>query len=150
MAEAEAASDFLISLEPEPAELAHAAILNGLREYNRRYAEAPDFQPLVLAARDGEDIVGGLTGFTGWTWLHVDLLWVADEYRGKGLGRRLLRAAEQEAHLRGARQAYLDTFDFQARPFYEREGYTLFGTLDGYPPGHSRFFMRKEIIASTI
>lgn len=40
---------------------------------------------------------------------------------------------------------YLDTFDFQARPFYERHGYEVFGTLDDYPPGHSRFFLRKDL-----
>jgi GNAT superfamily N-acetyltransferase len=145
----EQASDLVISVEPEPAEAAREAVLNGLRAYNRRHAEAPDFQPLVLAARDGDAVIGGLVGMIGWRWLYVDLLWVADEYRGVRLGRRLLQTAEQEAWVRGARHAYLDTFDFQAKPFYERQGYTLFGTLDGYPPGHSRYFLQKALAPAT-
>jgi len=61
------------------------------------------------------------------------------------VGRALLRAAEREATGRGCRHVYLDTFDYQARPFYEREGYTVFGVQEDYPPGHRRFFMQKAL-----
>ena len=145
----EQASDLVIGVEPEPAEVVREAVLNGLRAFNRQHAEAPGFQPIVLAARDGHAVIAGLVGMIGWQWLYVDLLWVAAEYRGVRLGRRLLHAAEQEAWVRGARHAYLDTFDFQAKPFYERQGYTVFGTLDGYPPGHSRYFLRKDLVPPT-
>lgn len=49
------------------------------------------------------------------------------------------------AHNRGVLRVYLDTLDFQARPFYEREGYVVFGVQEDYPPGHQRFYMRKEL-----
>jgi len=52
---------------------------------------------------------------------------------------------EQAARQRGCQYAHLDTFSFQARPFYEDLGYTVFGTLDDYPPGHQRFFMQKAL-----
>lgn len=140
--------DVDVRLETEPAEEVRAAVLRGLQGFNRRHAEAPDFRPLVLGARDAQgDVVGGLVGLTGWRWLFVDLLWVDDAHRGRGVGRRLLRAAEEEARRRGALHAYLDTFDFQARPFYEREGYVVFGTLDDYPPGHRRYYLRKNLSA---
>jgi GNAT superfamily N-acetyltransferase len=136
----------VISLEPEPAEAVRTAVLAGLVAYNRAHAEAPDFKPLVLTARAADGtLLGGLVGDTGWRWLHVELLWVADSHRGRGLGRRLLRAAEGEAARRGAIHAYLDTFDFQARPFYEREGYQVFGVQEDFPPGHRRFFMQKTL-----
>ena len=50
-----------------------------------------------------------------------------------------MQAMEAEAIRRGCRGAYLDTFSYQARPFYERLGYEVFGTLDDYPAGHQRF-----------
>jgi GNAT superfamily N-acetyltransferase len=135
-----------IIVEPEPAGIVREAVLNGLRTFNRRHAEAPGFEPLVLSARDGSGrIVGGLVGLTGWKWLHIDLLWVDDVHRGMGVGTDLLRTAEQEAASRGVRHVDLDTFDFQAKPFYEREGYTVFGILEDYPPGHTRYFMRKDL-----
>ena len=136
----------VIAVEPEPADAVREAVLAGLRAFNRRHAEAPGFEPLVLSARDASGtIVGGLVGVTGWKWLHIDLLWVDDAHRGRGVGTGLLRAAEREASSRGMRHVDLDTFDFQAKPFYEREGYTVFGVLEDYPPGHTRYFMRKDL-----
>lgn len=142
------ATRLAIMVEPEPSDVVREAVLAGLRAFNRRHAEAPDFEPLVLSARDTEGkMVGGLVGLMGWKWLHVDLLWVDDAHRRMGVGTHLLRAAEREASSRGMRHVDLDTFDFQAKPFYEREGYTVFGILEGYPPGHTRYFMRKELSA---
>ena len=140
------AADLTMVVEPEPAAVARAAVLDGLIDYNRQHAAPPGFRSLVIAVRDAAgDVVGGLVGETGWDWLHVDLLWVAEPYRGAGVGRRLLRAAEEEAAARGCRHSYLDTFDFQARPFYEKEGYTVFGVQDDYPPGHRRYYLEKGL-----
>ncbi len=144
--DAPGAGNVLVAVEAEPAVATRHAVLGGLRAFNRRNAEAPDFQPLTIAARDAEGrLVGGLVGECGWRWLHVDLLWVADEHRGRGVGRALLDLAEREAAARGCHHVYLDTFDFQARPFYERQGYVVFGVQEDYPPGHSRFYLRKTL-----
>jgi GNAT superfamily N-acetyltransferase len=89
--------------------------------------------------------VGGLIGATYWEWLHVDLLWVTADLRGCGHGGHLLALAEEEARRRGARNAYLDTFTFQAPEFYERRGYRVFGELEGFPAGHRRCFMTKQL-----
>ena len=51
--------------------------------------------------------------------------------RGRGIGTDLLRRAEAEALVRGCHGAWLDTFEFQARGFYERLGYRCFGELGG-------------------
>lgn len=140
--------DLEIALATDPHEYdeIRAVVLDSLRAFNREKAEPPGFQPLAIAARRSGDVIGGIVGETGWKWLYVDLLWVSDEHRGHGVGRALLHAAETEAIRRGMRHVYLDTFDFQARPFYEHEGYEVFGTLDDYPPGHQRFFLHKDLV----
>ena len=68
-----------------------------------------------------------------------------DGLRGRGVGRELLDRAEVRTRERGCHSAWLDTFSFQARGFYEKLGYGEFGRLD-YPPGHDRHFMRKRLI----
>jgi ribosomal protein S18 acetylase RimI-like enzyme len=105
-----------------------------------------DWQTVALALRDADSvIVGGLYGATMWSWLMIDGLWVADAFRGQGLGRRLLLAAEELAVRRGCRGSWLGTFDFQARAFYERHGYAVFAELPGFPPGHTHFHLWKPL-----
>jgi GNAT superfamily N-acetyltransferase len=70
---------------------------------------------------------------------------VAEPPRGHGYGERLLQAAEKEARTHGCRGVFLSTFSFQARPFYERFGYEVFGELPDYPTGHAYYFMKKAL-----
>lgn len=117
-----------------------------IHTYNLQQAGDDRGQSLcfVLRAPDGE-IVGGVIGATHWDWLHIDLMWVKAELRGCGHGQRLLMLAEQEARQRGAKNAYLDTFSFQAPVFYEQQGYRVFGVLPDFPTGQQRYFMTKEL-----
>jgi len=106
-----------------------------------------DHRPLavILAHPDTGETLGGLWGATSFSFLHVDLLYVPEGMRGAGLGRRLMGQAETEAVERGCHGAWLDTFSFQARGFYERLGYVVFGCIEAYPPGHQRFFLKKAL-----
>jgi GNAT superfamily N-acetyltransferase len=72
-------------------------------------------------------------------------MWIKEEVRGRGYGRRLLAMAEDEARQRGAKNAFLDTFSFQAPGFYEHFGYEVFGELGEFPAGHTRYFLRKQL-----
>lgn len=123
-----------------------AEIHDALRAFN--VARSSDFvaTDLLITARDDDGrLQGGLTGLTKWDWLYVDYLWVADSQRGSGLGSRLLTAAEAEARRRGCGWARLYTYDFQAPQFYEKHGYTCWGVLEDYPPGHRQIWYRKAL-----
>ena len=109
-----------------------------------------DWVPLCLALRDGAGaLVGGLYGATMWRWLLVDGLWVDAALRGRGLGSRLLGEAEAAAAARGCVGAWLGTFDFQARGFYERHGYRVFGEMPGFPAGHTHYELWKAFPTTT-
>ena len=86
--------------------------------------------------------MGGLWGETYWGWLYVDVLAIHEKARNQGWGTRLMAMAEEEALRRGCHHAHLDTFDFQALPFYQKLGYTVFGTLDQFPGEHKRYFQK--------
>jgi GNAT superfamily N-acetyltransferase len=105
-----------------------------------------DYASLALVARGADGaLAGALSGATIWGWLQVDALWVAEPLRRAGLGGRLLAAAEEAARRRGCTRARLDTFDFQARAFYERRGYEVYARLDGFPAGHTQFHLHKPL-----
>ena len=121
-------------------------VIRGLREFNETRLGPANESPVRFVVR-GDDgaVLGGLIGVTRWKWLYVSKLWVSDVARGKGFGTRLLEAAEDLARERGCTDVSLDTFEFQARPFYEKLGYKLFGTLEGYPPGYRQFYLTKRL-----
>lgn len=119
----------------------------GLRAHNSPYIDPTQRKPLAVFSQDDSDqVVAGLTGETWGNWLSVDWLWVADSQRGCGTGRQVLLAAEQEAIARGCRFVRLETFSFQARPFYEKLGYRLQMTLQNYPIEHECYFLTKTLI----
>lgn len=138
--------DLSISVESDPRASDIATLAHGLTQHALPTTGVAGFQPLAVFARDRAGaVVAGVQGTVNWTWLHVALFWISDELRHQGLGSRLLHSIEDAARQRGCKAAHLDTFSYQARPFYERRGYTLFATLDDYPPGHQRFFLRKTL-----
>ncbi len=100
---------------------------------------------LVIPVNDDTGAVaGGLWGCTICQWLHVQMLFVPAALRGRGLGAALMASAEAEAQGRGCLGVHVDALSFQAAPFYEKIGYTVFGVLDDFPPGHRRLFFRKR------
>lgn len=122
-----------------------AVIGGGLSAFNKEQAGDDHGENLCFVLRDAEQtVVGGVIGATYWDWFYVNLMWIREDLRGQGYGQRLLALAEAEAQTRGARHAHLDTFSFQALDFYKKNGYRVFGELNDFPQGHTRFFMVKD------
>ena len=141
--------DLTLHLENEPRAHDAKAVIRGLIDHTERESgmRKRDSQLLSIFLRSPRlGIVGGLNAVTIWGWLHIKEFWVASDLRGRGLGSQILLAAEAEAKRRGCSNAFLDTFDFQAKPFYERLGYRQWGSLVEFPEGHSRFFMMKQLV----
>jgi len=135
--------DLLVQDDPDPH--FRTAVMKSLVEYNGEQASPENHRPLAVFGRLAGETVGGAIGYTHWSWLFVSHLWVREDRRGSGLGRVLLERIEQEARSRGAEAAHLDTYDFQALPFYLRLNYEEFGQLPDYPRGHSRHFLWKRL-----
>jgi len=137
---------YRITFIEKPEDSAWGIIGGGVSRYNKQYAGDSKFGRLcfVLQGAD-QEIVGGVLGEVYWEWFYLDLLWVKEELRGNGYGHQLLTLAEGEALNRGAKNAYLDTFSFQAPKFYYDHGYQVFGELPEFPPGHQRYFLKKQL-----
>jgi GNAT superfamily N-acetyltransferase len=117
-----------------------------LRAHNESYVGPRDFQRLALFARDATGTIqGGLVGQTSRGWAYVDMLAIAPAFRGTGLGSDLLAQAEAIARTRGCVGIYLNTFSFQAPAFYKMRGYSEFGRLKDFPPGHTNVWLMKRL-----
>lgn len=120
---------------------------DGLHRFNYEATRIPYArQPVTLFLRDASGAIkGGLIGSIFAGWLGVSTLWIDEKYRHQGYGGKLLQVAETEARTARCKYAWLDTFEFQARPFYERFGYQCFGVLNDHPLGHTHYFMYKRL-----
>jgi len=130
----------------KPGQSEWGAIGGGIGSYNSKKAGDDASQSLcfILQGSD-ESVLGGVIGATHYDWFYVDLMWIKEELRGQGYGHRLLKLAEDEARKRGAKNAYLDTFSFQAPEFYKKHGYQVFGELENFPTGHTRYYLKKVL-----
>ena len=136
-----------IAIDAVVSDAEEALIVRGLLAFNETRLGPADDQPVKFVARDADgNVVGGILGHTRWRWLYIAKLWIDATVRGQGIGTKLMAAAEELARSRGCTDVSLDTFDFQARPFYEKLGYELFGTLEGFPPDSRQFYLRKSLI----
>lgn len=135
-----------IQAENSPSEQVLATIRAGMRRYTESCVPWEEYTDLAFVARDDDgSVIGAVLGKTGRGWLCVEVLWVNESARQKGVGTKLMQQAETEARQRGCFGAYLNTFSYQARPFYEKMGYSVFGTLQDFPKGHQRFYMSKKL-----
>lgn len=99
----------------------------------------------VIKNNNNEIIAGINSKMYCWNCLYIDSLYVDDKYRNNGLGRKLLEEIEIIAKEKGCKLIHLDTFDFQAKDFYLKQGYEIFGILDECPENHKRYYMKKNI-----
>ena len=71
---------------------------------------------------------------------------VSEASRGSGLGSELMHEAESQARERGCSHMLVDTFSFQALPFYQKLGYQLQMSLPDFPHvGMQRHYLSKVL-----
>jgi GNAT superfamily N-acetyltransferase len=135
-----------IVLDTSPAEADRKAIQDALVAFNRSQTTLRDYRDVAVLIRDEAGAtIGGLSGYTSYRWMFIELLFVPEHLRGQNIGTKLMAQAEAHARSLGLVGIWLDTFSFQARPFYEKLGYSVFGTIEDYPPGGARYFLSKTL-----
>lgn len=135
----------IISQAPSPdvMEAIHAPLIAFNAQMRNFAPDDPDFA-VVVRDPDSDEIIGGLYACDEFGWAFIKYLVVPEDYRGTGLGTRLIQEAEEIARGRGYAGVWLSTYDFQARPFYEKMGYKLFGELEGGEGITATYFLKKK------
>jgi GNAT superfamily N-acetyltransferase len=104
-----------LTVETEPAMEDVRFLEDGLYDYNVEQTGVDDGQWLAIFVRNDQQEIRA--GIEGWTWCgscYIRTVWVHQDLRGQGVGRKLLQATEQEAIARGCQHIVLESFSFQA------------------------------------
>jgi ribosomal protein S18 acetylase RimI-like enzyme len=105
-------------------------------------------KPYAISITDGDQVIGGVTGYSVWNWFYVSLIGVDATHQGNGFGKKLLSMVEEEALKRKCCGIWLHTMSFQAPEFYENNGFQVFGDMDDCPIEHKRIFYKKNLKVS--
>ncbi len=136
-----------VAVEEKPDDSVWETVGGGLFQFNHDRAGLKRTIPIAVIIRDEvQTIKGGLFGNSDWDVFNIDTVWIAEEARGQGLGRQLMQLGEDVAVRRGCKIAVLSTLSFQARVFYEKQDYKVFGQLDGYPAGYTTYWLSKKLL----
>lgn len=137
---------YWIVVPDQPAAEHRDAVVALLTDFNAQSGYPVDMEPVAVLLNDDQSrTIGGLWGKTSFGWLYVEFLVVPDSLRGHSYGSMLMDEAERIARQRGCAGSWLTTFTFQARGFYEKLGYEVFGELDKSPGENVRLFLRKRL-----
>ncbi len=116
----------------------------------RRFSSADPVKDIVFVAEAGGDVSGfcwfiekGAFNRSG----YIQLIGVAPEKQGRGIGEKMLAAAE-EISFANKREMFLTVSDFNlsAQGFYHRMGYRQVGALPGFVlPDVTELIYRKQV-----
>jgi len=135
-----------IEIRSDPSQVERDLLFSSLAKFNESQVGDARFKEFgIFAYGESESIIAGLLGFILWNGFFISTLWVDEPLRRKGMGRQLLAKAEELAIQNGCCLIHLDTFDFQARGFYEKNGFQVFGAIEDYPIGHKRYYLLKRL-----
>lgn len=122
-------------------------MIDGMLAYHasKGHPRKVDQYSVLIKNKHDNKLIGIVMVTFLWNGMQIGTLWVDEDMRGQGLGRKLMGMVEEEGKKRGATFAYTDTFTWQASGFYEKLGYSVYGKLEEFPPGNSLTYYRKSL-----
>ena len=133
-------------MNTHPSEQEIKYIRDSLYQFNNEIVGDDGHTPIHIVEYDADgNVIGGILGGTYWGWMYVDILWVDEKHRKKGIGSRLLCAAEEEAARRRCHHVHLGTMSWQAPDFYKKHGYEVIGVLPDIPSGNQKYLLMKTL-----
>jgi GNAT superfamily N-acetyltransferase len=134
------------SFQTNPDKATVTELRKELVKHNVGHSTIAQSTDMAVFVRDSDGkLVGGVTGNLWGAVLEIDFLWLHADLRGQGLGAQILSRLEDEARARGGSLAFLNTFSFQAPAFYQKLGYQIMDSINGYPDGVKKYFLKKSL-----
>lgn len=127
-----------------------AVLSDGITQFNKSTIPKLELNEaevrfFVFARNGDKKVTGGIRATCYWNTLHIELLWLSQECRGQGIGKILLGSAEEFAKTNNCEKVFVETTSWQARPFYEKNGYLLEASIKDWPKGYASYFFTKNL-----
>jgi ribosomal protein S18 acetylase RimI-like enzyme len=121
-------------------------LYRGISEEALHAKGLPPIRPFSIFIKDQKgNILGGASGTLFYGSLYVDSLWIDKTLRRQGWGTKLMREAENIGRKHRASFVTLNTMDWEPLPFYQKLGYSIEFTREGYEKDSKMFILRKNL-----
>ena len=120
-------------------------VIEQLKKHNGELSNRDSERVSLYFRNETNEIVAGLLGKSQWGGLLIEILWVHEEHRGSSLGSKLIQKCIQIAEDRNCQNIIVETMGFQAKDFYLKQGFEVFGTVENTNPELNCYYMKKLI-----
>ncbi|CDZ81884.1 putative acetyltransferase [Candidatus Rubidus massiliensis] len=139
-------SDYHFEYQEEPIQEDEQVLNDGISDEAALKKNMERIKPFRIFIKDAHGIVlGGASGTIFYGSLYVDMLWLKEELRHQGLGRKLMMEAEKIGRERQCTFVTLNTMDWEALSFYQKLGYEIEFVRKGYSNDSQMYMLRKEL-----
>lgn len=139
-------SDYHFEYQEEPIQEDEQVLNDGISDEATLKKNMERIKPFRIFIKDAHGIVfGGASGTIFYGSLYVDMLWLKEELRHQGLGRKLMMEAEKIGRDRQCTFVTLNTMDWEALPFYQKLGYEIEFVREGYVNESKMYMLRKKL-----
>jgi ribosomal protein S18 acetylase RimI-like enzyme len=101
--------------------------------------------PVAYVSLNQGTLAGAVVVEPFWGGLHIKYAFVVEDFRGHGLGRRLMESAFEYGRQHNCPFAFVETMSFQALGFYQKLGFELEYTRTGYTKGLAFHYLRRAL-----
>ncbi|MCK4934450.1 MAG: GNAT family N-acetyltransferase [Simkaniaceae bacterium] len=107
------------------------------------YGKAYSF---AIFARDRNgNLIGGLNGSVIYHMIYTDQLWVDMQYRKQGVGKQLMERVHSYGKGKKCSLAMVATMSFQAPIFYQKIGYSVEFSKEGFGNAGTYLLLSKKL-----
>ena len=139
-------SDYYFEYQKEPIQEDEQVLFEGITDEAVLKKKMDRITPFGIFIKDSDGVVlGGINGFSCYGCLYVDMLWLKDELRKQGLGKKLMMEAEKIGCERRCTFSTVDTMDWEALPFYQKLGYSIEFVRKGFDKESKMYMLRKKL-----
>lgn len=134
--------DYIIDNEPNTSD--DKTIRDGIVNFNSQIINEKATSFSIFAKKE-DQIIGGALIWEHSDALYINVLWCDENHRKKGIGTKIITLIDEVAKSRKRFKIFVDTYEFQAQMFYQKQGFYCIGTIPEYLLGYDRMFMRKDV-----
>jgi GNAT superfamily N-acetyltransferase len=121
-------------------------ILDGMLLHHAKSGHQRTSEVINIFLKDNyKKVKAGAVVTVLWNGVDINMLWVEESLRKKGIGKKLMEMIEEQAKLRGCNLIYTNTFSWQGPEFYEKLGFIKYGELKDFPEGETLSYYAKTI-----